>query len=146
MWNLHLPDLNNIDPETQKFIDELRADTEQLKKDIPYLTKEEFDERQKKILKKSGIGMQEERPDLTNGWIEPDGTFHRLLIPHYHEMWSFQKFGMKHRELMAKGWVKVTQWEKMTQASGMYFTELTPEQEIKLKELNVKCSEISRFY
>ena len=143
MWDL--PDPNNIDPVTQKFIDELKAETDQLKKDSSNLTIEEFDKRQKEILDKA-FPQPPERPDLLNGWLQPDGTFYRLLKADWHEMWSLKKFGIRHRELMYQGWVKITQWDRMDKAIGMHFYELTPEQEIKLKELNVKCSEISRFY
>lgn len=122
MLEFPLPDPENDDPFGTKDL------MDQLKKDARNLTEEEFDRRQSEIMDKAGFRKIEERPDLMNGWVEPDGTFHRLLKPDWHEMWSLEKFGIRHRELMYRGWVKVTQWERQDKSVGMYFTELTPEQ------------------
>lgn len=142
MWELALPDLNApldlsiLSKEQRELYDKTLTKN---------LSPEEFEKRQEEFLN-SILPPDPERPDLINGWIEPDGTFHRLLKPNRHEWWSLEHFGMRHRELMYRGWVKVTQWDTQDKSVGMSFTKLTQEQEDKLKKLNVRFSEISRFY
>lgn len=145
MWELNWPKLD--EPlDLSFFTQEQREIYDKFKEDAPNLSGDEFDRRQKEVLDII-IGPQEpERPDLMNGWIETDGTFHRLLTPNRHEMWSWEKFGMRHRELMFRGWVKVTQWDRMDKPIAMYTEELTIDQEEKMKELNAKPSSVSRFY
>jgi hypothetical protein len=142
MWELALPDLNEpldlsiLSKEQRELYDKTLTEN---------LPPEEFEKRQEEFLN-SILPPDPERPDLINGWIEPDGTFHRLLKPNRHEMWSLEKFGMRHRELMAKGWVKVTQWDKHDNSVGMYIEDLTIDQELKIKELNVKRTSCSKFF